>query len=108
MSQKFLKSYTGFSRKVLEEVMAPEDLKKLDKEYNRAKRIRMERRKVVKMTAERKLAIKELRKDLKVVLANDVCSAQALDVSWDRLRVEKEIAKFLTNNYTWQRITPVS
>lgn len=104
MSQIFKKSYTGFSRAILAEIMTPEQLKALDKDYNKAKHIRKDRRVIIKMTKERKEAIKALRQDLKTTLANDVCNVQSLDVSWDRLRVEKEIAKMFAANYTWQRI----
>lgn len=91
-------------RGILAEIMAPEQLKELDKNYNKAKRIRVNRRATVKMTAERKAQIKELRKDIKVILANPVCSAQALDVAYDRNRVEKQIAKELTGKYIWRKI----
>ena len=40
---------------------------------------------------------KELKRDLKATLANDVCSAQCLDVPADRNRVLKEITKTLLN-----------
>ena len=40
-----------------------------------------------------------LKKDLKEVLANDVCSAQALDEPADRNRVLKQLLKMLNDKY---------
>ena len=41
MSKEFLKSYTGFSRDILEEFMTKKELRELDEKYNAAKFIRM-------------------------------------------------------------------
>lgn len=44
-----------------------------------------------------------LKKDLKKILANDICSAQCLDVPADRNRVLNQLLKFLDKNYKFQK-----
>lgn len=43
----------------------------------------------------KKTILDEIRKDLIKTFANDVCSAQSLDVAADRTRVLKEVMKTL-------------
>ena len=43
--------------------------------------------------------LKRLNNDIKFVLGNDVCTSQSLDIAEDRVRVQKEIVKFLSTKY---------
>lgn len=45
--------------------------------------------------------LNDLNSTIRAILANDICSAQALDVAVDRNRVQKEIVKGLTEKYTF-------